>query len=114
MTPRSFEYRQPTPIPSQEGYPISVFEAPPVSCRGGARFPATIPDWIRIPLPRPFSPQSRRRRDWGEKGRGRGRWGCPFCSTEPNATPARGRGSRQPKGAKHVPGGDDSESGPVC
>ncbi len=24
------------------------------------------------PLPRPFSPQSRRRRDWGEKGRGRG------------------------------------------
>ncbi len=86
-------------------YLISVFEAPPVSCRGGARFPATIPDWVRIPLPRPFSPQSRRRRDWGEKGRGRGRWGCLFCSTEPNATPARGRGSRRPKGAKHVPHG---------
>ncbi len=38
-------------IPSS--YLISVFEAPPVSCRGGARFPATIPTGSEYPSPGP-------------------------------------------------------------
>ena len=51
-------------------YLNNTLQAPPVSCRGGARFSATIPDWIRIPLPRPFSPQSLSR--LGGEGPGEG------------------------------------------